>query len=192
MKLFLKANALWEIVENCFQQKDEAVQYTEAQLQKLKEDELKDAKALSYILNAVTHTIFPKIMRALSAKSAWQSLVEEFQGDERVRTSRLNYLRKYFDSMKMKENEDTKVYTARLLEVVNQMKAHREDISDARIVQKILATLTNRYNTIATIIEESKDLSQLSVIELMSSLQLHDPKLKKPTESSSEEVSVQG
>ncbi|XP_074299303.1 uncharacterized protein LOC141630369 [Silene latifolia] len=185
IKLFLRANALWEIVESGIQQQKQDVVYTEAQLKKINENELKDAKALSYILNAVTEVIFPRIMRATTAKEAWDSLQQEFQGDIKIRTIRLNTLRKDFENMKMKDDEDIKYYTSRLMEVVNQMKMYGEDITDIRIVQKILGTLTKRFDTIITVIEESKDISKLSVSELTGSLLAHDQKFKK-LETSSE------
>ncbi|XP_074265931.1 uncharacterized protein LOC141588385 [Silene latifolia] len=185
MKLFLRANALWEIVESGIQQQKQDVVYTEAQLKKINENELKDAKALSYILNAVTEVIFPRIMRATTAKEAWDSLQQEFQGDIKIRTIRLNTLRKDFENMKMKDDEDIKDYTSRLMEVVNQMKMYGEDITDIRIVQKILGTLTKRFDTIITVIEESKDISKLSVSELTGSLLAYDQKFKK-LETSSE------
>ncbi|XP_021762534.1 uncharacterized protein LOC110727275 [Chenopodium quinoa] len=107
MRLFLKASALWEIVEIGFVRK-QGVSYTEAQLKKISDDEMKDARALSHIINCVSDTIFPKIMRASSTKEAWSLLEEEFHGDEKIRNTRLNTLRSQYDNMKMKENEEYK------------------------------------------------------------------------------------
>uniref|UniRef100_A0A803MVZ3 CCHC-type domain-containing protein n=1 Tax=Chenopodium quinoa TaxID=63459 RepID=A0A803MVZ3_CHEQI len=81
--------------------------------------------------------------------------------------------------MKMKENEDIKGYTSRFKEVVNQMKIYGEEISDAKIVQKILGSLDRRFNTMSTIIVESKDVTKLSVTELMGSLLAHEQKFAK-------------
>ncbi|XP_074290612.1 uncharacterized protein LOC141617326 [Silene latifolia] len=187
MKALLKSNALWEIVENGPEKQQEGVQPTEASLKKINEDEIKDAKALSFIFNAVSETIFPKIMRASTAKEAWDSLQKEFHGDERIRTIRLNTLRKDFENLKMRENEDIQTYTSRVTEIVNQMKIYGEDITDTRIVQKILATLTKKFDMIVTVIEESRDLSKLTVTELLGSLLAYDQKFKTG-ESSSEDA----
>ncbi|XP_074278358.1 uncharacterized protein LOC141601950 [Silene latifolia] len=158
MKALLKSNALWEIVENGPEKQQEGVQPTEASLKKINEDEIKDAKALSFIFNAVSETIFPKIMRASTAKEAWDSLQKEFHGDERIRTIRLNTLRKDFENLKMRENEDIQTYTSRVTEIVNQMKIY-----------------------------ESRDLSKLKVTELHGSLLAYDQKFKTE-ESSSEDA----
>lgn len=87
----------------------------------------------------------------------------------------------------MGENEDVKTDSSRVMEIVNQMQIYGEDITDARIVQKILVTLTKKYDMIVTVIEEERDLSKLTVTELLGSLLAHDQKFKNQ-ETSSEDA----
>ena len=47
-------------------------------------------------------------------------------------------------------------------------------MSEVKIVEKILRTLTEKFNYIVCSIEESKDISQLTVDELQSSLLVHE------------------
>ena len=49
------------------------------------------------------------------------------------------------------------------MELVNQMKSYGEEISDRRIVEKLLIYLLNKYDLIMVVVEETKDLSLLSV-----------------------------
>ena len=49
------------------------------------------------------------------------------------------------------------------MELVNQMKSYGEEISDRRIVEKIFIYLLNNYDLIMVVVEETKDLSLLSV-----------------------------
>lgn len=51
------------------------------------------------------------------------------------------------------------------------MRSYGENISDEKIVQKILISLTKKFKQIVTVIEESKDITKLSVTELMGSLE---------------------
>ena len=48
----------------------------------LKENKQKDAKALFFLQQAVADNIFPRIMGATSAKDAWGTLKEEFEGSD--------------------------------------------------------------------------------------------------------------
>ena len=58
--------------------------------------------------------------------------------------------------------------------VVNDMRNYGEDMSDVKIVEKILRTLTNKWNYIVCSIEEAKDIDQLSVDALQSSMLVHE------------------
>ena len=51
---------------------------------------------------------------------------------------------------------------------------------------EILTSLLSKFDTIVTIVEESKDLSTLSVHELMGSLEAHEQRLFRHKESSLE------
>jgi hypothetical protein len=63
--------------------------------------------------------------------------------------------------------------------VANDMRNLGESILDEKIVEKILRTLTEKYNYIVCSIEESKDINHLLVDELQSSLLVHEQKFKR-------------
>lgn len=125
-------------------------------------------------------------MRATTSKQAWKILQLEFQGNSKVKTIKLQGLRRELENLKMKDSETAKEYCSKLIEVVNQMRAYGEPITDERIVQKILISLTEKYDSIVTAIEESRDLSTLSVTELMGSLQAHEQRLDRRNEATLE------
>jgi len=52
-------------------------------------------------------------------------------------------------------------------------------MSDVKIVEKSLRCLTNNFNFVVSSIEESKDIDQLIVDELQSSLLVHDKNLER-------------
>ena len=74
----------------------------------------------------------------------------------------------------MKDSESMKDYFSRVIDVVNHMKTYGENITDQRIVEKILISLPEKYEYIVAAIQESKDLSTLSMQQLMSSLLSHE------------------
>ncbi|XP_021755931.1 uncharacterized protein LOC110721111 [Chenopodium quinoa] len=147
---------------------------SDAQRKRLEEEMMKDAKALYLIQNAVKDTIFPRIMRANTAKEAWEILQQEFQGDSKVRSIKLQSLRRDFENLRIKDNDLVKDYFSRIIEIVNQMKSYGEEISDEKIVKKILVSLNDKFDNIVTIIEETKDLSNITVEQLMGSLESHE------------------
>jgi hypothetical protein len=88
--------------------------------------------------------------------------------------------------MRMKENESVKEYSTRFLELVNQMKSYGEDMTDRRIVEKILISLSEKFDPMVAVIEETKYLSSLGVQELLGSLKSHEQRLERHSEKSIE------
>ncbi|CAL1367307.1 unnamed protein product [Linum trigynum] len=79
----------------------------------------------------------------------------------------------------MKEVETVATYFGRVMIVANDMRNCGEEISDGKIVEKILRTLTERFNNVVCSIEESKDIELLTVDALQSSLTVHEQKFTR-------------
>ncbi|KAL5582123.1 hypothetical protein UlMin_014565 [Ulmus minor] len=72
-----------------------------------------------------------------------------------------------FENLKMKDNDTAKDYYSRIKELVNQMMAYRENITDKKIVEKILISCTEKYDSVIFAIKESKDIETLIPTDLM-------------------------
>jgi hypothetical protein len=72
------------------------------------------------------------------------------------------------------------------VEVVTHMKTNGEEIADQKNVEKILISLPENYDYIVTAIEVSKDLSTMSVEQLMSSLEFHEQRRSRCADQSVE------
>jgi hypothetical protein len=119
------------------------------------------------------------ILKRKTAKVAWDFLVKTYKGVERVQKVRLQVLRRQFELLQMEDSESVSDYFSRTLALVNQMKTNGETIRDQQIVEKVLRSLTLKFEYIVTAIEESKDFSAMTVDELMASLQVHEQGLKE-------------
>lgn len=179
MKTFFKSQGLWEIVDKGFTIPIDSSMLSQEEQTKLAKDMEKDNLALYNIQMAMEESIFPRICGATSAKEAWDTLKEEFQGNAKVRTIKLQSLRRELENMKMKDSETIKEYYSRLRELVNQLRANGEDIVDKRVVEKILISLPEKYDPIVTTMEETKDISTLSVTELVGSLEAYEKRLSR-------------
>ena len=74
----------------------------------------------------------------------------------------------------MKAGETVNEYFARTLTIANKTKANGEKMGDVAIIEKILRSLTQKFDHVVCSIEESKDLDILSIDELQSSLIVHE------------------
>ncbi|KAL5718443.1 hypothetical protein ACHQM5_011344 [Ranunculus cassubicifolius] len=187
MKTLFISRDLLEYVEDGYEEIKDKEEMSVADLAKWKEHVKKDAKALLLIQEGVTKTIFPRIINAKTSKEAWDILDKEFRGSKQIKTVKLQSLRREFENLKMRESEVLKDYFTRFLDVVNQMKTYGEPISDQRVVEKILIILPERYDSIVSVIEQTKDLKTLGVEDLMGTVKAFEQRMnmrgEKPLES---------
>ncbi|XP_050875362.1 uncharacterized protein LOC127078987 [Lathyrus oleraceus] len=100
------------------------------------------------------------------------------QGNVRVKRAQLNRLRRDFEVLAIRQGESINDYFGRVTTVANDMRNYGEDVSDVKIVEKILRKLTDKWNYIVFSLEEAKDIGQLSMDALQSSLLVHEKKFK--------------
>ncbi|KAJ4788299.1 polyprotein [Rhynchospora pubera] len=188
MRALLGAQEVWEIVEDGYQEHADTTALTVAQARTLKENRKKDKTALYIIYQAVDESGFEKIAGATSSHEAWNTLEKAYKGADRVKQVRLQTLRGEFEALKMKETEGVSEYITRVQTVVNQLKRNGEPLSDVRVVEKILRSLTNEFENVVCAIEESKDLNEMTIDELSGSLEAHEQRKKKKKQEVLEEA----
>ncbi|GJY34980.1 hypothetical protein Tco_0420358 [Tanacetum coccineum] len=99
MTTLFKSQELWELVEYEFPDPKPTEQD-----QALRDNRKKDAKALFFIQSALDDDIFPHIASANTSNQAWEILKQEFFGDRKVITIKLQTLHREFETLKMKDN----------------------------------------------------------------------------------------
>ncbi|XP_016737981.1 uncharacterized protein [Gossypium hirsutum] len=70
----------------------------------------------------------------------------------------------------MKEEETVKQYSDRIMAIVNNIRLLGEQFNEARIVEKVISTLPERYEVKISPLEDSRDLTSISLIELINAL----------------------
>ena len=83
-------------------------------------------------------------------------------------------LKREYENLKMEESETVKEYADRLMAVVNKIRLLGEELSDARVVEKVLVSLPEKFESKISSLEDSKDLSQISLSELVNALQAQE------------------
>ncbi|XP_038885820.1 uncharacterized protein LOC120076114 [Benincasa hispida] len=79
-----------------------------------------------------------------------------------------------FERMQMKDSESIKEYSDKLIGIANKERALGTNLSDNRLVHKILVLVPERYEATIASLENTKDLSTLNVIEVVSALQAQE------------------
>jgi hypothetical protein len=97
-------------------------------------------------------------------------------------------LRREFEMQKMKETETIRDFSDRLLFIVNKVRLLGEDFPDKKVVENILVTLPERFESKISLLEESKDLSKISLVELLNALQAQEQRRTIRQEESMERL----
>lgn len=83
-------------------------------------------------------------------------------------------LRGDFEKLSKESNEIVSDYFIKLISMVHQMRRNDENIDDVIVMEKILRSLDSKFDNVVVAIKESKNLEDLTVEELMRSLQAHE------------------
>ena len=102
-----------------------------------------------------------------------------YEGTKKVKDTKLQMLTTWFKELKMSEDESFDSFYSKLNEVVVSKFNLGEKTKDSKIVRKILRSLQESFRSKVTAIEESKDLDDIKVQELIGSLQSYE--LSLPT-----------
>ena len=144
-----------------------------------------NSKALNAIFCGVSPDEFHKISHITVAKEAWEILETTYEGTKKVKDTKLQMLTTRFEELKMSEDESFDSFYSKLNEVVIGKFNLGEKTEDSKVVRKILRSLPERFRAKVTTIEESKDLDEINIQELIGSLQTYELGLPshKPSKS---------
>ena len=90
-----------------------------------------------------------------------------------MKDTKLQMLTTHFEELKMSEDKSFDSFYGKLNEVVIGKFNLGEKIEDSKIVRKILWLLPESFRAKVTAIEESKDLNEIKIQELIGSLQTY-------------------
>ena len=131
-------------------------------------------KVLNAIFCGVSPDEFHRISHIIIAKEAWQILQTTYEGTKKVKDIKLQMLTTRFEELKMSEDESFDLFYSKLNEVVIGKFNLGEKTEDSKIVRKILQSLSESFCVKVIAIEESKDLNDIKVQELIGSLQTYE------------------
>ncbi|GAU24164.1 hypothetical protein TSUD_83990 [Trifolium subterraneum] len=107
-----------------------------------------------------------------------------------VKKVRLQTYKRQFELLQMEEKESVGDFVTRVTKLVNLMKGCGETMNNQSVVEKILRSLTPRFDIVVAI-EESKDLSNTTVEEIQGVLEASEQKLNERLEKGNNEVALQ-
>jgi len=178
MRFFLKSIDCWKIVETGWTKPMDATPESVTD----KNARLFNDKALHALYQLLSPSEFAKISNSEFAKEAWQILETTYEGTKLVKSAKLQMLISRFEEIKMLEDEIFVGFYSKISDLRNSMMSLGKTASDVKLIRKILRSLPECFRIKVTTIEESKDLEEMKIEELVGSLQSYElslPPVKK-------------
>ena len=133
-----------------------------------------NSKTLNAIFSGVSPDEFHRISHITVAKETWEILETTYEGIKKVKDTKLQMLTTKIEELKMGDDESFDSFYGKLNEIVIVKLFLGEKIEDAKVVRKILRSLLKSFRVKVTAIEESKDLDEIKIQELIRSLQTYE------------------
>ncbi|GJU26890.1 zf-CCHC domain-containing protein [Tanacetum coccineum] len=162
--------------------KDEVVPFHK-QNDDLKKKLAKNNEAKMVIYNALPRKEYERIFMCQTAKEIWDTLLITHQGNNQVKANKIDLLVQQYEQFMIPEEESIDNAFAKFNTIITSLKALDESFSSKNCVRKFLRALHPKWRAKVTAIEESKNLTTLSLDELIGNLKVYEEVIKKDSET---------
>nr|GEW15472.1 zf-CCHC domain-containing protein/UBN2 domain-containing protein [Tanacetum cinerariifolium] len=160
---------------------DEVVPF-EKQNDDLKKRLAKYNKAKMVIYNALPRKEYKRIFMCNTAKEIWKTLLITHQGNSQVKDNKIDLLVQQYEQFIISKDESIDSAFARFITIITSLKALNESYSSKNYVRKFLRALHPKWRAKVMAIKELKDLTSLSLDELIENLKVYEMIIKKDYE----------
>ncbi|GAU39253.1 hypothetical protein TSUD_397000 [Trifolium subterraneum] len=184
-ELFLRSqdNNMWHVVEVAEYvplAKDSTNPKPQAEWTTIEADRvLLNTKAKLFIKSALCREEYDRIMESKTAKEIWETLQTHHEGTNSVKETRIDIGVRKFELFEMKEEETIDQMYGRFTSIINELNSLGKTYTTHERIRKILRCLPKTWRPIVTAITVAKDLTKVSLEDLIGSLKAHESILQE-------------
>nr|GEZ87485.1 UBN2 domain-containing protein [Tanacetum cinerariifolium] len=143
---------------------------------------VKNNEAKMVIYNALPRKEYERIFMCNTAKEIWKTLLITHQSNIQVKDNKIDLLVQQYEQFVISKDESIDSSFAIFNTIITSLKALDEGYSSKNYVRKFFRALHPKWRVKVTAIEESKDLTSLSLDELIGNFKVHEMIIKKVSE----------
>ncbi|GKC90164.1 hypothetical protein Tco_1150813 [Tanacetum coccineum] len=144
----------------------------------------KNDESKMFLYNALPKKEYERIFMCNKAQDIWNSLLITHQGNKQVKYNKIDLFVQKYEEFTISDDESIDYAFSRFNTIITSLKALDESFLSCNHVRKFLRALLTKWRPKVTVIEESKDLSTLSLDELIGNLKVYEVVLEKDLEVS--------
>src|SRR3954469_15116634 len=134
-------------------------------------------KCRTVLLNAISHVEYEKISNREIAYDIYESLKMTHEGNAQVKEIKALALIQKYEAFKMEEDENIEAMFSRFQTLTAGLRVLDKGYTKADHVKKIIRSLPRRWGPMVTAFKISKNMNEVSLEELISSLRSHEIEL---------------
>nr|GEV24455.1 copia protein [Tanacetum cinerariifolium] len=157
---------------------DEVIPF-EKQSDDLKKKLAKNKEAKMVIYNALPRKEFERVFVCNTTKEILENIVNHPQGNSQVKDNKIDLLVQQYEQFIIFEDESIDSAFARFNTIITSLKSLDEGYSSKNYVRKFLRALHPKWRAKVMTIEESKELTSLSLDELIRNIKVYEMNIKK-------------
>ncbi|XP_013608102.1 PREDICTED: uncharacterized protein LOC106314834 [Brassica oleracea var. oleracea] len=147
-----------------------------------------NSKALTIIFSPVDVKQFKIIQGCESAKQAWDTLINHFEGNTSVRRTRLDHLASKFENLRMSDDEPIDGFICKISELASEASVLGKKYEEKDLVKKLLRYLPPRFEAYKAVLTLAVDTDEMKFDQLSGILKVHD--LEKTDRQSTNQKSI--
>lgn len=127
-------------------------------------------KAINFLHCALSQSDYMKISTCNTAKEIWDKLCVTYEGTSHVKQSKINRLLHEYEIFKMKEEEKIEDMFERYSKIINGLNLLGRKLSEKEVIAKVLRSLTPKWNSKVSAVEEGRNYEVLTYDQLRGNL----------------------
>ncbi|GJT66389.1 hypothetical protein Tco_1017869 [Tanacetum coccineum] len=143
-----------------------------------------ELKAISTLLMGIPNEHQLKFNSIKDAMSLLQAVEKRFGGNAATKKTQRNLLKKHYKIFTASSLEVLDQTFDRLQKLISQLEIHGETISQEDVNQKVLRSLSPKWNTHTIVWRNKPEIDTLSLDDLYKNLKIYEPEVKGTLSSS--------
>jgi hypothetical protein len=136
-----------------------------------------DRMALGALLRGVPQEMWSILAKKKTVKEAWEAVRNMRIGSDHVKMANAQRLMMLFKNITFKEGEMVDEFGLRIESLAESLWALGENLTDARVVKKMMRVLPKRFSQITALIETLLDVNTMLVEDLVSRLKSSEDRI---------------
>ncbi|XP_020412972.1 uncharacterized protein LOC109947423 [Prunus persica] len=88
---------------------------------------------------------------------------KKYQGSTKVKRAQLQALRRDFETLHMKPDDSVDEYFSKTMAIASKMRLHGDKMDDVTIIEKIMHSMSPKFNYVVCAIEEANDIETINL-----------------------------